>query len=177
MNGERQNQLGKELLKCPLGEKSHLVKTRSWGCVYVLILRPRCHACSVYKSEWVSRSSQQRRVFQSSSCSVQLHERTGTLGRLAPHTWRQETQHGSITSAYDLASSTTHFPPNNVGKLNENHSKDNTPCVCWLEEGRLVKWASTLHAVSLGRAQPASVKIRQTVGIWGTVRLNTPRRV
>lgn len=119
----------KKMLKCPSGEKSHFVKTKSWGCIYVLILWPWCHACSVYKSEWVSRSSQQCRVFLSSPCSVQLHQLTGTLGRLAQHSWRQETRHGSVMSAYDLASSTTPFSPNNVGKLNESHSKDDAPCV------------------------------------------------
>ena len=44
----------KKMPKSPSGEKSHLVKTRSWGCICALIQCLWCHASSINKSTQAS---------------------------------------------------------------------------------------------------------------------------
>lgn len=111
--------------------------------------------------------------------SLQHHQLTSMLGWLGHHTRRCDTQGGDIVPHVSLQHCWQHnsFPPSNVGKLNENHNKNEAVCVCWLEEGRLVEWTTIPHTLSIERAQLMSVKICQTVEICVAMRLNTPRRV
>lgn len=131
----------KKILKCPSAEKSHFVETRSWRCIYALILRPRCTLIQfISRNEFLVTLSTAGSLWAPPACaapSTDRHVREPGSSRLTTWNFTWELRFTSQPATV-LATQ-----PSNVGKLNENHNENNVAYVCRLERAGWGGWTTS----------------------------------